>query len=225
MSKPDLTPTQERSLKDYVAKTLGNDASGHGRDHIDRVVRTTRYLAHEEGVAPLIPLVAAYLHDTIDEKLFANVAAAKSRTWSFLGQLGLTNNQAAAVMNIIENMSYSATLDGERPKLSPAGQIVQDADWLDAIGAIGIVRAVYYGGKHAQTIYDPQQPPRENMTKATYRDLAHETIINHFDEKLLKLAGMLNTKTARELAAPRQALMKQFLAAFLAEWRGEDELN
>lgn len=220
MAQTELTVHQEQLLQTFVAQTLGQDASGHGQDHIHRVVHTTRYLAHAEGVAPLIPVVAAYLHDTIDEKLVAKVATAKARTWSFLGQLGLTNRQAAAVMDIITKMSFADTLDGDRPQLSPAGQIVQDADWLDAIGAIGIVRAVYYGGKHGQTIYDPAQPPRQTLTRASYRDLSQETIINHFDEKLLKLAGMLNTQTARDLAAPRQALMKSFLTAFRAEWQG-----
>ena len=114
-------------------------------------------------------------------------------------------------------MSFAHSLEN-RPTLSLEGQIVQDADWLDAIGAIGIARAIYYGAKHHEKLYDPAILPRENLTKEQYRNLADETIINHFYEKLFKIKDLLNTAAAKEIATQRQALMRSFVTAVKEEW-------
>lgn len=121
-------------------------------------------------------------------------------------------------MDVINNISFAHTLDKEEVKLSIIGQIVRDADWLDAIGAIGITRAIYYGGGHREKIYDPAIKPRHNMSREEYRNLANETIINHFDEKLLHLKDMMNTETAKKIANHRQQVMLDFLDEFHAEW-------
>ena len=121
-------------------------------------------------------------------------------------------------MDVINNISFAHTLDKEEVKLSIIGQIVRDADWLDAIGAIGITRAIYYGGGHHEKIYDPAIKPRHNMSREEYRNLANETIINHFDEKLLHLKDMMNTETAKKIANHRQQVMLDFLDEFHAEW-------
>ena len=155
------------------------------------------------------------------EKLFADVQAAEVAVEKFLGQQEFSADQQTEIMQIITRMSFANTLDGSRPQLSLAGQIVQDADWLDALGAIGIARAVYYGGKHREKLYDPQLSPRAYLDRAEYRNLANETIINHFSEKLFKLAGLLNTKTAQAIAVERETFMHQFVRRFLAEWEGE----
>lgn len=206
------------AVKNYTIQKLSNDHTGHGLDHIKRVVRMTQRLAKEEGIDPFIPTAAAYLHDTIDEKLVMDVHEAQSELREFLRKIDFTQDQVKAVMDIIENMSFASTLKDQRPQLTPAGQIVQDADWLDAIGAIGIVRAVYYGGRHSERIYDPQIKPRQHMTREDYRNLNDETIINHFYEKLLKLKDMLNTNAAKKVAAHRQQFMEDFLDEFHDEW-------
>ena len=128
----------------------------------------------------------------------------------FLRRIDLTNEQIQAIMDIISNMSFADTLGDARPTLSREGQIVQDADWLDGLGSIGITRAVYYG--------DPLIRPREHMNREEYRTERDETVINHFYEKLLKIKDMLNTETARKIAAHRQQIMEDFLNEFFLEW-------
>lgn len=209
------------AVKQYTIQKLSADRTGHGLDHINRVVQMTHQLAQNEQVDEFIATTAAYLHDTIDEKLVTSVKEAKDELREFLRKIDFTHHQIEQVMDIITQMSFANTLDGKRPDLSPEGQVVQDADWLDAIGAIGIVRAVYFGGKHGERIYDPKINPRLTMTKDDYRDLSHETIINHFDEKLLKIKAMLNTQSAKQLAAHRQQVMLDFLNEFKAEWKTE----
>lgn len=211
-------PAQIDAVKQYTIQKLSNDTTGHGLDHIKRVVRMTQRLAKEEGIDFFIPTAAAYLHDTIDEKLVTDVHDAESELREFLRKIDFTQDQVQDVMNIIENMSFASTLKEQRPQLTPAGQIVQDADWLDAIGAIGIVRAVYYGGRHGERIYDPLIKPRHHMTREDYRNLNDETIINHFYEKLLKLKDMLNTNAAKKVADHRQQFMEDFLDEFHDEW-------
>ena len=209
------------AVEQYTIQKLSQDTTGHGLDHIKRVVSMAKQLAAAEKIDPFIPTAAAYLHDTIDEKLVANVKDAKSELREFLRKIDFTQEQIQAVMDIIENMSFASTLKAQRPQLSPAGQIVQDADWLDAIGAIVIVRAVYYGGNHGEKIYDPQIAPRQQMTRDDYRNLNNETIINHFYEKLLKIKDMLNTDAAKKMAEHRQKFMEDFLSEFKAEWDAE----
>ncbi|OTF90196.1 phosphohydrolase, partial [Ligilactobacillus salivarius] len=119
---------------------------------------------------------------------------------------------------IITHMSFAHSLQDDNFQLPLSGQIVQDADWLDAIGAIGITRAIYYGGHHVEKIYNPALAPRTNMTREEYRNLDDETIINHFYEKLLKLKDMLNTPTANKIAEHRQQVMLDFLDEFKNEW-------
>lgn len=206
------------AVKHYTIQKLGHDTTGHGMDHIQRVVNMTKRLAQEEQVDEFIATTAAYLHDTIDDKIVANVKDAKDELQEFLRKIDFTHEQIRQVMNIITHMSFANTLNGKRPTLSKEGQVVQDADWLDAIGSIGIVRAIYFGGQHGEKIYDPQLTPRQSMSKDDYRDLSQETIINHFYEKLLKIHQMLNTPAARRIAEHRQQVMVNFLDEFKHEW-------
>lgn len=203
----------------YATAKLKNDKTGHGLDHLTRVAQNAKLLLKEEPQADtFIVLAACWLHDTIDEKL-TDPKQAQSQLKAFLKQIGLTEAQIQAILAIITQMSFTRNLNG-RQKLSLEGQLVQDADWLDAIGAIGCVRAIYYGGAHRETIYDPKIKPRTNLTKEAYRQLEDETIINHFYEKLLKIADMLNTQAAKELAQKRQKFMLAFLEEFKNEWNG-----
>ena len=209
---------QLTAIKEYTIQKLGQDKTGHGIDHIKRVIKMSKRLAMGEKVDPFFSIVAAYLHDTIDEKLVDNVEAAKQELVDYLKQNDFSDDQVKIIMDVINNISFAHTLDKEEVKLSIIGQIVRDADWLDAIGAIGITRAIYYGGGHHEKIYDPAIKPRHNMSREEYRNLANETIINHFDEKLLHLKDMMNTETAKKIANHRQQVMLDFLDEFHAEW-------
>lgn len=212
---------QLAAVKRFTQSKLASDRTGHGMDHINRVVKNAQRIANGEGVDNFLPQVAAYLHDTIDDKIVNNVQAAEKEVSGFLSEIQLSPEQIKAVMNTIKNISFAHTLEGQQINLSQIAQIVRDADWLDAIGAIGITRAIYYGGAHAEVIYDPNIKPRTKMSKDEYRNLDNETIINHFDEKLLGLKNKLFTRTARQIAAHRQQVMLDFLNEFHAEWNGK----
>ena len=200
-----ITETQLTAIQTYALQKLAHDHSGHGRDHLQRVNRLARRLAKAEGANLNLTLAAAWLHDVIDDKLMADPAKAHQ----------------TAIFAIIDHMSFSKSFNGPQ-KLSLEGQVVQDADRLDAIGAIGIARALYYSGHVGEKIYDPAIAPREHMTREQYR---HQpgTAINHFYEKLFKLAALMNTDTAKALAAHRTAVMHEFVDQFKAEWTADDK--
>lgn len=218
----DLEATEQlAAIKKYTSQKLAGDATGHGIDHINRVVTNAKMLMAEEPSADyLITLGSAYLHDVIDDKLVSDVLTAQRGVEKFLSSIEFGPDQVQTIMFIINNMSFSKSLTDDQHPLPLEGQIVQDADRLDAIGAIGITRAIYYGGHHSEKIYDPQIKPRTSMTKAEYRNLDNETIINHFYEKLLKLSDSMNTPVAKRIAKERQKTMTRFLEDFKAEWNG-----
>lgn len=212
---------QLESIKNFSYQKMSHDATGHNFDHIQRVIKTVKHILKDEPADPLVTLAAAYLHDVADDKLVSNPQTLENEIKDFLNQLDFSNEQITEILYITHNLSFSKSLSANPPKLSLAGQIVQDADRLDAIGAIGITRAIYYGGANSETIYDPEIRPREKMNKSEYRNLSNETIINHFYEKLLKLTAMMNTETAKKIAKNRHQYMIDFLAEFKAEWDAE----
>ncbi|WP_024747084.1 HD domain-containing protein [Levilactobacillus namurensis] len=216
------TDTTLTAVHDFARSKMRDDETGHGFDHIQRVVRLADELLKAYPQADrLLTLSAAYLHDVIDEKLVTDTAAASAEVRDFLAAQGFSADQQATIFLIMDNMSFHKTLDGTAKPLPLEGQLVQDADRLDAIGAIGIARAIYFGGHFGEKIYDPAVAPRTQMSHAEYRNLGNETVINHFYEKLLTLKGLMNTDAAKTLAAHRQAVMEDFLAEFKAEWRAE----
>ncbi|QMU08500.1 HD domain-containing protein [Levilactobacillus suantsaii] len=216
------TDTTLAAVHDFARSKMRDDETGHGFDHIQRVVGLTeRLLQAYPQVDRLLTLTAAYLHDVIDEKLVADTRVASQEVRTFLAAQGFSGAQQETIFLIMTNMSFHKTLDGTAKPLPLAGQIVQDADRLDAIGAIGIARAVYFGGHFGEKIYDPTVTPRTQMTHAQYRDLGHETVINHFYEKLLTLKDLMNTTAAKKLAAHRQWVMEDFLTEFKAEWQAQ----
>ncbi|MCW3778331.1 HD domain-containing protein [Levilactobacillus namurensis] len=216
------TDTTLTAVHDFARSKMRDDETGHGFDHIQRVVRLADELLKAYPQADrLLTLSAAYLHDVIDEKLVTDTAAASAEVRDFLTAQGFSADQQATIFLIMDNMSFHKTLDGTAKPLPLEGQLVQDADRLDAIGAIGIARAIYFGGHFGEKIYDPAVAPRTQMSHAEYRNLGNETVINHFYEKLLTLKDLMNTDAAKTLAAHRQAVMKDFLAEFKAEWRAE----
>lgn len=217
-----MNQLQQRQLKaatQYMQQRQGHDHSGHGVDHIQRVVRLTTKLCQQENVAAFIPVLAATLHDVIDDKVVTDVAQARLALSVFFNQQKITPKDQKAVWQIIDHLSFSANLK-QHYVLSLAGQIVQDADRLDAIGALGIARAFYYGGHKGQPLYDPAIKPRSNLTKTTYRKQA-VPVINHFYEKLLLLKDELNTVSGKEMANRRQQVMLDFLVEFKQEWQGQ----
>ena len=210
------------AVRQFSQSKMGDDETGHGFDHIQRVVGLADRISQSYPDADhLETLTAAYLHDVIDEKLVDDTVAASEEVRQFLTDQGFTSAQVDAIFLIMDNMSYHKTLDGTAKPLPLEGQIVQDADRLDAIGAIGISRAIYFGGHFGEKIYDPAVKPRTEMTHAEYRNLDNETIINHFYEKLLTLKDLMNTTAAKQLAEHRQQVMLDFLAEYKAEWNAE----
>lgn len=201
----------------FAKQKLAADKTGHNMDHLTRVAKMSQKLSFHYHVNEFITISAAYLHDVIDDKLVSDPKEALADINNFLIQLEIDKNTINQIIEIITHMSYSSTLEHDYP-LSLEGQIVQDADWLDAIGAVGIMRAIYFGGHHGINIYDPQIKPRTNMTKKEIRDFSRETVINHFYEKLLLIKDKLNTKEAKKIAAHRQEIMLQFLSNFKSEW-------
>jgi uncharacterized protein len=207
-------------IAEYVQQTLQNDTTGHDFAHIKRVVSNARQLLVTEPHANrLIVLTAAYLHDVIDDKLVDDVQVQQNEVQRQLKTWGYESDDITAIMEIMTHMSYSANLK-HHYQLSLEGQIVQDADRLDALGAIGIARAIYFGGHFGDPIYDPQQEPRNVHDKTTYRH--HTTIINHFYEKLFHLPGLMNTLAAKKIATQRCAYMHTFVTKLKAEWQGKN---
>ena len=202
----------------HVRARLEGDSSGHDWWHIDRVVRLARRLAEEEGADVFLCELAALTHDLADWKINPDEARALADLRDWLGEHGADEPTIAAVMEIITAMSFKG--GGGAPMRTLEGQIVQDADRLDAIGAIGIARAFAYGGAKGRLLHDPEEAPRQQMTAAEYKSHQAATV-THFYEKLLKLKDRMNTATAKRLATHRHAVLEQFLEEFLAEWQGE----
>ncbi|GLB47367.1 phosphohydrolase [Philodulcilactobacillus myokoensis] len=205
-------------VEQYVRKHLENDHTGHNMSHIRRVVRTSQKLLKRIDADSLITLAAAYLHDVIDDKLTDDPKQQQVELKQHLVQWKFTPFQIKMIFQIITQMSFSKNLI-HHYQLPIEGQIVQDADRLDAIGVIGIARAFYYAGHKGESMYNPQIPIRSKMTKQQYR---HQptTTYNHFYEKLLKLKNQMNTEPAKRIAEKRNQEMKMFLKAFKNEWNG-----
>ncbi len=196
---------------------MQGESSGHDWWHIYRVWQTSLYIAAHEGVESDVVQLAALLHDIGDWKFHAgdeSVGPRLAREW--LQSLSIDEAVISHVCDIIANLSFKGA-SVEAAKLSHEGQVVQDADRLDAIGAIGIARAFAYGGAKGREMHNPDAAPVLHTSFEHYKT-STGTTINHFHEKLLLLKDRLNTPTARELAERRHAFMLEYLAQFNAEW-------
>ncbi|MDF0725745.1 HD domain-containing protein [Cytobacillus sp. S13-E01] len=201
----------------FVRNILQNDSSGHDWWHIFRVRNMAVELARKEDAKLLIVELAALLHDVADEKLNSDEQAGINKVIQWLKKLNLNENDSNHIIEIIKTMSFKGG-HGE-PMTTLEGKIVQDADRLDAIGAVGIARTFAYAGSRLDLIYDPSIPVRRSLTKAEYRN-GTSTAINHFYEKLLKLSELMNTKSAKEIAMERHRFMEAYLDQFYKEWNG-----
>jgi len=211
--------TIEKTIN-FVQKTLANAEAGHDWFHIERVFKTAQSInQHEKGDEQVVAF-AALLHDIADpkfnngdEEVGPNMAA------TFLASIGIDEEVITHVKLIIQNMSFKNSFDSAA-FTSKEMQIVQDADRLDAIGAIGIARAFTYGGFKNRVLYDPAIKPEEHLTKERYKNTTAPTI-NHFYEKLLLLKDLMNTDAGKAIAAERHHFMELYLQHFYKEWEGK----
>jgi uncharacterized protein len=203
---------------DFVRSELENDSSGHDWWHIWRVTQSARAIAREENANEFICELAALLHDVADEKLIESESVGLQKVRDWLTANAVDEDVISHVMEIIATMSFKG--GSQTPMKTLEGKVVQDADRLDALGAVGIARTFAYSGAKGQLMYDPKLPPREEMTAKEYRQ-GKSTGINHFYEKLLKLKDLMNTNYAKHLAEERHTFMEQFLQQFLLEWDGK----
>lgn len=200
----------------YVRNKFENEYSGHDWFHTLRVFRTATRIAETEGADVETVQLAALLHDVDDRKLSPETYEDKTNARSFLTENNVDEGKIEEICRIIGEISFAencvpSTLEGK---------CVQDADRLDAIGAIGIARAFAYGGNHNRLMYHPDIAPNPNMSKEEYVK-SNSTTVNHFYEKLFKLTDMMNTDTAKQIAKERDEYMKAFIAEFMDEWEGK----
>ncbi|MEM8846887.1 MAG: HD domain-containing protein [Bacteroidota bacterium] len=202
----------------YVKETLNGAEGGHDWFHIERVFKTAKKITLEEKVDSLTVELAALLHDIADPKFHdGNEEIGPEMATKFLESIDVDEQTIEHVSNIIRYMSYKNSLDGNSSFSSNEFKVVQDADRLDAIGAIGIARTFNYGGFKNRELYNPEIPPNLNMTKEEYKKSKAPTI-NHFYEKLLLLKDKMNTETGRKMAQERHQFMLDFLDRFYKEW-------
>jgi uncharacterized protein len=204
--------------RDFVRQELSGDSSGHDWWHIQRVVNLARVIAREEGADPYVCELAALLHDIADYKIAGDEESGLRRVRGWLDAEGVDATVADHVMEIVGTLSFGG---GNRPPMRTLeGRVVQDADRLDAIGAIGIARAFAFGGSRGRALYDPDEAPQQYASKEAYQASGSSTI-NHFHEKLLLLRDRMNTPYARRIAEQRHRYMEAFLDEFAREWSGE----
>lgn len=204
----------------FVKETLQGAEAGHDWFHIERVWKNTLLIAKEEEVDQLVVELAALLHDIADSKFHdGDESIGPTVARNYLLSKKVAPTVIDQVVFIIENISFKGghnTVVNRTKELD----VVQDADRLDAIGAIGIARTFNYGGFKNRGLYDPEIPPNLNMTKEQYKKSTAPTI-NHFYEKLLLLKDRMNTETGKKLAAARHEFMEGFLEQFYKEWEGK----
>ncbi|APU10313.1 MULTISPECIES: HD domain-containing protein [Cellulophaga] len=212
--------------KVFVQKTLEGAEGGHDWFHIERVYNNTMLLAKDEAVNQLVVALGALLHDIADAKFYnGDETVGPKMATDFLRSIQVDEKIIDHVVKIIENISFKSSLKVDdattaKPFTSLELQVVQDADRLDAIGAIGIARAFNYGGFKNREMYNPEIAPNLNMTKEEYKKSTAPTI-NHFYEKLLLLKDKMNTKSGAKLAEQRHLYMIAFLEQFYNEWNGK----
>ena len=191
--------------REFARETFAKDSSGHDFYHTLRVHALSRTIALEEGADVAVVELAALLHDVDDHKLSPDTAEGKDRAVAFLQAQGVAPQLIDRIVRIIDQISFSRNT---LPPDSLEGKCVQDADRLDAIGAIGIARTFAFGGSHCRALHDPEGKDKSSS-------------IAHFYDKLLLLKDRMNTQTGRRLAQQRHEFLENYLAEFLAEWDGK----
>ena len=204
---------------DFVKQKLKNAESGHDWFHIERVYKNAMLIAKSENCDQTIVQLGALLHDIADSKFHDGDETIGPKTArNFLESENVDNYIIEQIIFIIENISFKGG-NFDRKKSTIELEIVQDADRLDAIGAIGIARTFNYGGFKNRQIYNPEILPNLKMTKEEYKNSDAPTI-NHFYEKLLLLKNKMNTETGKKIAVSRHQFIETFLEQFYKEWNG-----
>ena len=208
--------------KTFVKETLANAEGGHDWFHIERVYNNALLISKNESVDRFVVSLGALLHDIADSKFHdGDETVGPKIAREFLFKLNVDSLVIEHVINIIENISFKSSLSSDKTEkfTSTELHVIQDADRLDAIGAIGIARCFNYGGFKNRALYNPDIKPHLNMSKAEYKNSTAPTI-NHFYEKLLLLKDKMNTKTGKQIANERHNYMLSFLEQFYKEWHG-----
>ncbi|MBR0541026.1 MAG: HD domain-containing protein [Clostridia bacterium] len=201
-----------------VKKLFEGNSDGHDFFHTERVYKTALKLAKTENADLEITALAAILHDADDRKLSPETCENKLNAGNILTELGIDSERQTAILKIISEVSFVGT-DSPVPE-TKEGKCVQDADRLDAMGAIGIARAFAFGGSRGRQMYNPDIKPTLNADSRTYAKIENSTSVNHFYEKLFLLKDMMNTEAAKRIATEREQFMKEFLEEFYKEWNG-----
>ena len=205
---------------DFVRAALSGAEGGHDWWHIYRVWSLARHIAKTENVDIFIVELGALLHDIADSKFHGgDEQIGPRKAGNFLRSLNVEKEVVAHVEKIVANISFKGGKHTQEFS-SPELDVIQDADRLDAIGAIGIARTFNYGGHMCREIYNPEIKPNLNMTKDEYKKSDAPTL-NHFYEKLLLLKNRMNTDTGKKMAVQRHYFMERFLEEFYKEWDGE----
>ena len=206
----------------FVKKTLQGAEGGHDWFHIERVWKNAKLIAKNEDVDLFIIELGALLHDIADAKFYdGDESIGPKKANEFLKSLEVDKTTIQHIINIINHISYKNSLDSNKEKFhSKELDVIQDADRLDAIGAIGIARAFNYGGFKNRELYNPEIKPNIKLNKEAYKK-SNAPTINHFYEKLLLLKDKMNTQTGERIAAERHQFMEKYLKQFYNEWDGD----
>ncbi len=210
----------ENTIK-FVKETLKGAEGGHDWFHIERVYKNALLIAKDENVDEFIVSLGALLHDIADAKFYdGDETVGPKMARKFLESENVSEEIIIHIENIINFISFKTSLSSGEKFTSPELEVVQDADRLDAIGAIGIARCFNYGGFKNRALYNPDITPNLNMSKEEYKKSDAPTI-NHFYEKLLLLKDKMNTTSGKRIAANRHNYMEGFLQQFYNEWNGK----
>ncbi len=208
------------NTKSFVKRTLQTAEGGHDWFHIQRVLNIAQHIAKNENVDHFIVTLGALLHDIADSKFHnGNESIGPDKAFMFLNEQGVSEEITAHVVRIIENISFKGNNEEQKFR-SPELDVIQDADRIDALGAIGIARTFNYGGFKGRVLYDPEIKPNLGMNKEAYKSSSAPTI-NHFYEKLLLLKDRMNTLAGQKIAADRHKYMEEYLVQFNKEWNGD----
>ena len=212
-----------KSTIDFVKNTLEGAEGGHDWFHIERVYKNAKLIAQGEEVDLFIVELGSLLHDIADAKFHeGDESIGPKKAADFLRSMDINETIILHIENIIRYVSFKSSLDADKKEAFNSNElrVIQDADRLDAIGAIGIARTFNYGGFKNRALYDPAIAPLIDQDKETYKNSKAPTI-NHFYEKLLLLKDKMNTESARKIAEKRHLFMEQYLDQFYDEWNGK----
>ncbi|WP_100404799.1 HD domain-containing protein [Bacillus solitudinis] len=199
----------------WVKSKLEHEGTGHDWYHITRVTKQAKEIAIEEGANLFIVTLTALLHDLADDKVVNSEEEGRQEIKEWLHSHHLSETDIHHIITIIKTMSFKG--GNNRAVESLEAQVVQDADRLDALGAIGIARTFIYSGSKGQPMYDPTISTRESMSVEEYRH-GTSSAVHHFYEKLLKLKDLMNTESGKKRAEDRHSFMEEFLEQFYHEW-------